>query len=92
MSFMSLPRPWLSGPNDRRTLKVGDRLDVKWANGNTSAHDFVKDPERGLGFWLNHQETKIWVDLALVEFRVIPMAKKRPPNPKPIPRNPNRNL
>lgn len=89
---MGMLPPWLSSPKDRLTLKEGDRIEVRWGNGNTSAHDFVKQGS-DLGFWLNHHETKIWVDLKLpVEFRKIPGGKKRVSDPKPRPRNPNRGM
>lgn len=82
-------RPWQSDLSEASSIKEGERVDVKWADGVTSAHEFGL--RRGIpGFWLIHHDTKIWVELALVQYRKIPGAKKLPRDPKPRPRNPHR--
>jgi len=68
-------RPWLSGVTEAHLLNDGERVDIRWVDGMTSAHDFVllkKEP----GFYLIHHETKVWVALKLVQFRKIPMSKR----------------
>lgn len=72
---MTALRPWLSGATEAHLLKEGERIDILWADGLTSAHDFVilqGEP----GCYITHHGTKVWAALKLVQFRKIPMAKK----------------
>mgnify|MGYP000538050692 CR=1 FL=1 len=71
----TLLRPWKSGTTEGGDLKVGERIDIRWVDGTTSAHDFAPNGDGEPGFTLNHHDTKVWVALNLVDFRKIPLSK-----------------
>jgi len=74
---MTSSRPWLKGTS-AEGLREGDRIDILWGDGFTSAHDFAL--RKGVpGVVLNYHDTHVWVPLKDIQHRKIPLNKRRPP-------------